>query len=72
MIPLCLIFISRALKSDVNVINSSNINLTVLLFGRFFPIMSADNEKVGELQVSLVLESLMGRSFVSLFWQIKK
>ena len=27
---------------------------------RFFPILSADNEKVGELQVSLVLESLMG------------
>ena len=27
---------------------------------RFFPIVSADNEKVGELQVSIVLESLMG------------
>ncbi len=31
-----------------------------LLCFRFFPIISADNEKVGELQVALVLESLMG------------
>ena len=34
--------------------------LIFIILCRFFPIMSADNEKVGELQVSLVLESLMG------------
>ena len=73
MISLCLIQLSspfRAVKSDITFtlmwLMIHSINLTVLLlFGRFFPIMSADNEKVGELQVSLVLESLMGMSFIS-------
>lgn len=33
-------------------------------FSRFFPVFSADDEKVGELQVSIVLESLMGNLIV--------
>ena len=33
---------------------------------RFFPVFSADQEKVAELQVSIVLESLMGMSSIFL------
>lgn len=39
------------------ILDSLNVNL---LF-RFFPVFSADAEKIADLQVSIVLESLMGR-----------